>query len=190
MKNVIALILSISVLFTISACSKSETLSMSIKPSEFSEETSKVLELFNDELHFFDLKTDETVKHYAVSVWLYRDGEWHGEKILFGEVDLLPEQIAIEIRDDNYTFFSITENGHTSAYYPEIGTDFTSSVGISNLKIETEFPVELNQEIPIFIKYGMETNSIKIFDITKDFRNIECDAGIAFTLTVSDIPIE
>ena len=49
---------------------------MYIKPSELSDETMEVLDLFDDEIQFFDISFDETVKSYAISVWVYRDGEW------------------------------------------------------------------------------------------------------------------
>ena len=32
--------------------------------------------LFDDEIQFFDISFDETAKSYAVSIWVYRDGEW------------------------------------------------------------------------------------------------------------------
>ena len=41
---------------------------MYIKPSELSDETMEVLDLFDDEIQFFDISFDETVKSYAISV--------------------------------------------------------------------------------------------------------------------------
>lgn len=69
---------------------------MSIKPSEFSEETLKVLDFFDDELQFFDIKLDETVKSYTMSIWVYRDGEWYEDGMTTGQVDYLSNQVAVE----------------------------------------------------------------------------------------------
>ncbi len=57
---------------------------MYIKPSELSDETMEVLDLFDDEIQFFDISFDETVKSYAISVWGYRDGEWAEDGMTVG----------------------------------------------------------------------------------------------------------
>ena len=69
-------------------------------------------------------------------------------------------------------------------------TQFDESMGIGGTKIDRETPIELNKEIPIWFKIGTITNSMKAMDITDDFRNAECDAGIAITLTASDKIVE
>ena len=69
-------------------------------------------------------------------------------------------------------------------------TQFDESMGIGGTKIDRETPIELNKEIPIWFKIGTITNSMKVMDITDDFRNAECDAGIAITLTASDKIVE
>ena len=57
--SVLTVIISVLVL---SACEKTEQKVMYIKPSEFTEETREVLGLFDDEVQFFDIVLDETVK--------------------------------------------------------------------------------------------------------------------------------
>ena len=75
-------------------------------------------------------------------------------------------------------------------YYPSLDTPFEESMGIGYSKIDREIPIELNKEIPICVKIGTSSNRMEVLDITEDFRKIECDAGIAVTITVSDEIVE
>ena len=68
--------------------------------------------------------------------------------------------------------------------YPSLDTPFEESMGIGYSKIDREIPIELNKEIPICVKIGTSSNRMEVLDITEDFRKIECDAGIAVTITV------
>jgi len=190
MKKILSFAIGLVFLLSITGCSQTENYDMSIKPSEFSEETLKVLELFDDELQFFDIKVDETAKSHSLSVWVYRDGEWHEDGNTFGEIDFLSNQIAIELTKDSYELFSIDDSGHTSYSYPVIETDFENSMGIGGSRIDREIPIELNKEIPIWVKIGTEDGSMEVMDITEDFRKSDCNAGIVVTLTISDEVVE
>lgn len=78
----------------------------------------------------------------------------------------------------------IDENGHTSYASPAINTGFENSMGIGGSKIDRAIPIELNKGIPIWVKIGTESGKMSVMDITEDFRNNDCDAGIAVTLIV------
>ena len=84
--SVLTVIISVLVL---SACEKTEQKVMYIKPSEFTEETREVLGLFDDEVQFFDIVLDETVKSETITVWVYRDGIWEENGKTSGPVDAL-----------------------------------------------------------------------------------------------------
>ena len=83
-----------------------------------------------------------------------------------------------------------SDNGHEKYSYPSLDTPFEESMGIGYSKIDREIPIELNKEIPICVKIGTSSNRMEVLDITEDFRKIECDAGIAVTITVSDEIVE
>ncbi len=172
-------------LFVFTGCTETESYSMSIKPTEFSQETEQALSIFNDELQYFDIKYDETAKYYSMTIWAYKDGEWNEAGKTYGEIEYLNNQIAINLTDDSCEIFTISENGHVSSFYPEIDTDFENAVGIAGSRVDREIPMELDKEIPIWVKIGTESFSMSVFDITEDFRNNECDSGIAVTLTIS-----
>ena len=57
----------------------------------------EVLDLFDDEIQFFDISFDETVKSYAISVWVYRDGEWAEDGMTVGNIDHLTRRIAVRL---------------------------------------------------------------------------------------------
>lgn len=40
------------------------------------------------------------------------------------------------------------------------------------------------------MKVGTASNQMEVLDITQDFREMECNAGIAVTLTLSDEIVE
>lgn len=189
MRKILSFIMTMVVLFSITACSQIESKSMSIKKSEFSEETSKVLKLFNGELEFFDVKLDETAKSYNISTWEYRDGKWDETGQSSGEIDLLDNQIGINISETTYELFLIDENGHSS-YRGNIDTDFGELTTIASTMISIETPIELNKEIPLWVKIATNDESMSVMDITEDFRDNKCDAGVAVTLTISDEVLE
>ena len=61
----------------LAACGQREAKqSMVIRPSEFSEETRKVLTIVEDELVFFDYEVDETIRSKTIDIWQYQEGQW------------------------------------------------------------------------------------------------------------------
>jgi hypothetical protein len=188
-KNICALLVGLLV-FTLCACSRNKQSAMYIKPSEFSDETMEVLELFDDEIQFFYISFDETVKSYAIVAWIYRNGEWVEGGMTGGNTDHLTRRIAVRLTETGYDIYTVDESGYVKYSVPISETPFDESMGIGGTRIDREIPIELNKEIPIWVKIGTTTNSMKIMGITDDFRNAECNAGIAITLTASDKVIE
>lgn len=138
----------------------------------------------------FDISLDENVKSFEISVWVYRDGEWFEDGKTHGNNDFLGKRIAIRLTENSYELYNISDNGHEKYSYPSLDTPFEESMGIGYSKIDREIPIELNKEIPICVKIGTSSNRMEVLDITEDFRKIECDAGIAVTITVSDEIVE
>ena len=176
--------------FSLAACAEEEQKKMYIKPSEFTEETCEVLELFNDEVQFFDLVLDETVKSETITVWVYRDGEWQESGKTYGPVEKLERRIAIRLTEDSYELYSIDESGHVKYTSPNLNTTFDESVASISSRIEGETQLILNEETPLWIKIGSESSSMESYNVTEDFRTMDCNAGIVVTLTVSDELVE
>ncbi len=189
MKKIFMLLLSLVTVFSVTGCSQNSNYDISIKASEFSEETLNVLELIDDELQIFDIKVDETVKSYSMSVWGYRDGQWHEDGNTYGNIEMLGGQVAIKLSETDCELFYINDNGHSSYSYP-IETDFESSTSSGGSRIDEEIQIEINKETPIWVKTGTEESTFKVMNISEDFRNSECNAGVAVTLTFSDEVVE
>lgn len=186
MKKLLHLVMVFLLILALTACSAGAPAAMSIQPSKFSEETKKVLDLLDDEMQFFDIRLDESIKSYTISVWAYRDGEWHED----GKIDvenIVPNgQIAIRLTESSCGLYVIDDTGHSKYGYPVIETDFENAVGIGGTRIEKETPIELHKEIPIWVKIGTDKSSMRAMDITENFRAYDCNAGVAITLIVSD----
>lgn len=185
--SILAIIISVLVS---SACAKTEQKEMYIKPSEFTEETREVLELFDDEVQFFDIVLDETVKSETITVWVYRDGIWEENGKTSGPVDELERRIAIRLTENSYELYSMDESGHVKYTYPELNVFFDNSVAIIGSRVEGETQLVLNEETPIWMKIGSETSSMENYNVTEDFRTMDCNAGVVITLTVSDEIVE
>jgi hypothetical protein len=190
MKKITNALLALLLVFALCACAQSTQSAMSIKPSELSDETEEVLDLFDDEIEFFDVSFDGSVKSYAVSVWAYRDGEWTEAGTTVGNVEKLTGKIAVRMTETGCDVYFIDEDGHIKYSVPNLETSFDEATGIGGAEIDREIPIEPNREIPILVKIGTDGNTLKVPDITEDFRNAECSAGIAVTLTVYDKAVE
>lgn len=176
--------------FSLTACVEEEQKKMYIKPSAFTEETREVLELFDDEVQFFDLVLDETVKSETITVWVYRDGEWQESGKTYGPVEKLERRIAIRLTEDSYELYSIDESGHVKYTSPNLNTTFDESIASISSRIEGETQLILNEETPLWIKIGSESSSMESYNVTEDFRTMDCNAGIVVTFTVSDELVE
>ena len=168
----------------LTACSQPDTNDVAIiKPSEFSEETQKVLELFDDDILFFDYTVDKTIKSSTISVWFYEDGEWLNKGGSSGNIDKLNNQVAFRFTDTGYELWTIDENGHVKYTSPDIYTGFSETKQQASTRLNSSTEIALNTEIPLWIKIGNNENGISI---SKDFRDSNCTAGVAVTVTFSD----
>ena len=142
--------------------------------------------MFDDEVQFFDIVLDETVKSETITVWVYRDGVWEENGKTSGLVDTLERRIAIRLTENSYELYSMDESGHVKYTYPELNSSFDESVAIIGSMVEGETQLVLNEETTIWMKIGSESSSMENYNVTEDFRTIDCNAGVVITLTVSD----
>lgn len=184
-----SILVSIILVFSLSACAKTEQGRMYIMPSEFTDETRETLELFDDEVQFFDIVLDETVKSETITVWVYRDGTWEESGKTSGSVEELERRIAIRLTENSYDLYSMDESGHVK-YTSALNTTFDESMAVVSSRVEGETLLVLNEETPIWMKIGSKSSSMEGFNVTEDFRNMDCNAGIVVTITVSDEIVE
>ena len=190
MKRLVSLATALMLVVSLAACGSQKQANMTIRPSVFSKETDEVLSLFDDEVQFFDIKLDDTVKSYSMILWAYQNGEWEEAGRTEGKSEFLGSRIAIRLTENSYDLYTADETGNTKFSYPTVETGFENSIAKGGEKIDREIPLELNKETPIWVKIGTDTGSMRVGDITDDFRQADCNAGIAVTLTVSDQIVE
>lgn len=74
MKRIVLGILSLIIIMLLVACNNNNEDVMIIREREFSEETKKVLSMFEDEIVFFDYKVDESIKSMSIDIWTCENG--------------------------------------------------------------------------------------------------------------------
>lgn len=186
MRKIFSGLVVLTLLFVLTACStpkQSTQDAMIIKPSEFSEETKRVLDLFDEDIMFFDFAVDETVKSSTVDVWVYENGVWVNKGATSGNVDKTDNQIAIQITESGYNIFTLDESGHIKYSAPEMDIDFENTTQQLSNKVTNPTDIIVGEEIPLWVKIGNTQNGISI---PTDFRSSNCTAGIAFTVTFSN----
>ena len=190
MKKIIAFVVLLTCFSFLSGCDgktmEQNQLGMYIKPSTFSDETLEVLKLFEDEIHFFDIKLDDTAKSFAISIWQYQDDQWNEIGSSSGQSEFLGNRIAIRFDDTDYEIYHMDENGHSSIKSPALDLKFEESMAKIWWTVDQEESLEINQEKMLFVKVGTNKNEVRTSVMSSDFREVECDTGIAITLTIFD----
>ena len=179
-------VIALTLMFTLAACSSEKQNAkdtMIIKPSEFSEETKQVLNLLEEEIIFFDIIVDETIKSSTINVWIYENGQWVSNGETSGNIGKTNSQIAIQITESGYNIFTIDESGHMKYSAPYLNIDFENTTQQLSHKITNPTDIRVGNEIPLWVKIGNNDSKISITD---NFRSSNCSAGIAFTVTFSD----
>lgn len=190
MKKIIAFVVLFTCFSFLSGCDgktmEQNQLGMYIKPSTFSDETLEVLKLFEDEIHFFDIKLDDTAKSFAISIWQYQDDQWNEIGSSSGQSEFLGNRIAIRFDDTDYEIYHMDENGHSSIKSPALDLKFEESMTKIWWTVDQEESLGINQEKVLFVKVGTNKNEVRTSVMSTDFREVECDTGIAITLTIFD----
>ncbi len=186
MKKILSLILSAIICLSLVACSSANTKTSnapSIKPSEFSAETTTILNLFDDEIMFFDFTVDETIKSCSVNVFNYIDDEWKEIGSMQSSIQKTDNQIAVKINEDSYEVFVIDESGHSAYTSPEVDFSFDETTAQLWSKFSNPQDIVIGEEIQLFAKIGNNGNNLSL---DGNFREADCTQGFAITITFFD----
>lgn len=186
MRKIFSGLVALMLLFVLTACStpnQSTQDTMIIKQSEFSEETKRVLDLFEENIMFFDFAVDETVKSYTIDAWAYENSEWVNKGATSGNIYEAHNQIAIQITESGYNIFTMDDGGYIKYSAPEMDIDFENTTQQLSNKVTNPTDIIVGEEIPLWVKIGNNENEIST---PADFRNSNCTEGVAFTVTFSD----
>ena len=164
---------------------------MTIKPAEFSsEETYALFKLFEYEMAIFDISINDSVKSFIVTVWFNQDGEWQERQKTYGSTEYFGNRYAVRYVESSLHLYSIDDDGYTRTGFTELNTDHDDASCRVWRKLDYEETIELNKEIPLFIYVAKEETFYETSEMYGDFRNIDCLAGIAVTITFSDEIVE
>lgn len=192
MKRLCILFCTVFTLLLLTACGEEQTAQFVVQPAALSEETTQMLELIagDEEIVFFDYTTDGSAASYDIDLWAIQDGAWQNHGGIVGNLEGRESgRFGIRLLDDSYQIFAIDESGH-SIYTSEDPVDFSAEgmmVGTGRLSDSTE--IMLDEEIVLLVKLGTDKNSLAIGPLEK-FRDADCSAGLAITLTFSGEGLE
>lgn len=176
--------------FTLTSCTTTPKNSMSLKPSQLSKETNEILDLFDDNIYFYDLSVNDKVKSITIQLWIYQENQWVESGNISGDLNYKEGRIAIRITENSFELITIDKDGHSKYSTPSLDTDFKDSISTLATALSNEIPLELNKETTIFVKTGTDKNTIEPTNNMDDFRDSDCNTGIAITVTVSDKILE
>lgn len=182
------------IVFLLPFCSglmKNQT-GMIIQPTRFSNETQKALKIFDAETLFLDYTIDDTAKYYSINLWIYEDGKWvSGGSVSNSERQLdMNNRLAIHLKDIGVDIFTFDKTGDYIKYgLNGGGMELKNSISIASQRITKPTQISLNEEIPMWVIWGTNKNSMEVSD-DSDFRNLECTEGVAITITFSDKKIK
>lgn len=167
----------------LAACGQREIKqSMTIQPSEFSEETRKVLTIVEDELVFFDYEVDETIRSKTIDIWQYQDGQWVSTGCAFGNLDSPKGRMAVRINEAGYDIYTINDDGFVRHSY-DSQVDFSQVSAQSAKRLGEPTAITAGVEIPLWVQLGYADSKVEVGNAAGDFRQADCDEGLAVTIT-------
>ena len=187
MRRLTVLVLALTALLSLAACGKDR--GMEVRPSEFSEETRKVLSILDGELAFFDYETDNTIRSMTVTLWSFEEGAWESVAFLADAIEVGEAQVAVRMGENTFDFYNLSEDGYTRRSWEGTRSDFDGIEFVGNQRLPGPTAIVPGEEIALWVRLGMEGNSIRAGDM-EDFRSADCAAGLAVTVTFSEAELE
>lgn len=201
MKKLLTIILTICVLFPLTACTSKEKpkedhpqqevespkKTMVIKPSELSQETKDILKVLEkDCLAFYDLDVDKTAKSYTINVWVNNGDKWEEKGMVRDNIYKDHYRIGLSIDDEDCDIIFL-EDGYKKVSYTYKELEFDKNMGVMTHQAADSIDIELNKEITLWLKVGSNATQMST---PGNFRETQCDQGFAITITISDQVIE
>ncbi|MBQ8641039.1 MAG: hypothetical protein IJ480_02380 [Clostridia bacterium] len=171
---------------TADAAEKTTGTPMTIRPTEFSAETKKVLEILDDEVMFFTYTTDDSVKSIDLALWFYENGEWVNVSSVKGNEEVRERDIVLRVKDTEIDLIQISDSGQNKYTYP-VTQDFSGSLMAVEERLQNTEAITLEEEIVLYYKVATDENAIRS---ETDFREMNCTAGMALTVTFSGEAVE
>ncbi len=168
-------------------CGKQSELMNTIAPAQLEEETETILNVISSDVVLFDYRVDTSIKSFRLELWKLEESGWESNGSVYGNLSTQQGRLGISYNDGDFAMIEFTDTGSSKSSYTVDG-GFTSEqmIGTSKLAQETEIVPE--QEIALWVKAGTDKNGLSM--VLDDFRNIDCEAGLAVTVTFSAQAVE
>lgn len=170
--------------FSLSACQDEDVPVPTIRPAVFSEDAQALLDLLRDhdeDLVFFDYTINETIQSVSTDVWKHEAGDRVSFGHTSGNVEPGEYRMGFRLTESSYDIFDIRESGSSIYSYNGTAAFGTGATRIHRLSDAAD--IVCGEEITLWTKLGVEGNEIRT---TADFRQADCTAGLAVTITFSD----
>ena len=161
-----------------------------IRPTVFSQDAQDLLDVLggDDTLAFFDYTVEAPIRSISTEVWKYEDGSWKQYGHVFGNIDPGEYRMGFRLTPSGYEIFDISDTGHNTYTYQD-PIDFDGSGATISTQLGDPREIVCGEEIPLWIKTSSDSSAVG--GVTPgDFRSIDCTAGLALTVTFSDLPID
>lgn len=161
---------------------------MIIQQSQLSDESNILLNLFDEDIHLYDLSIDETAKSYKISLWGCIDNDWNELTYTSDNIEKGRYRLGIRVCDNKYNLIIVKNNeirDKVSSEFQEI--QFGESLGTYSYQLENPMEIELNQEITLVLKVSFDSTQ---FEVPDNFREAKCKSGFAVVFTLSDKAVE
>ncbi|MEF2795520.1 MAG: hypothetical protein U0N62_08595 [Hydrogeniiclostridium sp.] len=155
---------------------------MTVKPSEFTEETQNVLQIIDNEIVFFDYQVSDLIRSVSVNIWSCVDGEWVSVGKSYGNLASQEGRLAVRLLDGSWDIFFIDEDGTSKTSYKG-APDVEECAATAGYRLSQPVEIEPGKAITLWSVLGFDTNAV--VQVTADFRDSECTAGTAATVTFS-----
>lgn len=199
MKRLTALLAAVLLL---SACGKKQTpppedqsqggsaaATMTISQTRFSQDTEDVLKLLDLKGGFYDFAVDSTITGYSMNVWVLDNGGWVSSGEISGKIEDNRGQVGVQLLEDGCNFYQLDSSGHTK-YSVKYNTHLKECAAAGKMALNTADQVviiEPGKEQFLFIELGWKDAAAQTV-LNEDFRNSDCDAGVAATITFTAAP--
>lgn len=157
---------------------------MTMTRTRFSQETEDILKLLEVDGGFFDFCVDDTITGFTMDVWVLTDGEWVSSGKIDGRIENKQGQVGVQLLKEGCNFFQLNGAGHTK-YSVKYDTGLNKCAATARLSLGSSAEatvIEAGKEQFLFIELGWN-DAAAVNQVTGDFRNSSCDAGVAATIT-------
>ncbi|MEG0854461.1 MAG: hypothetical protein RSF82_11340 [Angelakisella sp.] len=180
MKKILRFLSLIAVLFTLAACSSTNTSNdkMYIEQAKFTDEEQAILDLVgeNGSPYILDFIVDDTVKTLQINTYELQDGKWHlisgggGHSFedKYGRIALSFDKIENGMRT---AIQSEHAKGSTSYHKPK--EEAIEGMGTATSRLSSRTNIEYEKEIPLVMEVSTTKNEVRSFDPDYGFKNPE-----------------